>query len=1135
AAAAPLYADTLVTAGFGFSVPTRTESWPGLRITNIGVDSLAVHLDETGLRAVKYSIIGPTADQPGPPSPAGPVRFESSYATVLDRSIDPGPARYPTAPQVSNFTALQAVTGTTATVTWARPADAAEGDSVIATLLTEGREPVYSAVVTNAEGVADSNVTSATVPIVPGRPGFVVITIVRPTASMEAGTVKISASYRTSTTVPLRSTALADRTPPQIVSRAPALDAVGVALTDVIELTFDEPMRARGTLRGADFGRPRLLWSEDRRSVRIVYPDPLPPGPLTLTFSTSLLDQPFADIAGNTIADGTVAARFFAGNLPVITTQPTGGTRLAAGASLTLRATALWPPGGLTYQWLKDGTAVPGATASTLPLTGIQAAQQGVYELRISNGLGTVTSIPTLVVLNTAASLPYGEIRPSSEAEYPYGERALTPGLPLVLTLSIEGNARPALLWRKDGQPIPGATTATLNFASLRESDTGAYDVLLTNASGTAATASYPLVVRAGRPLPVFRYSSQQQEPLAGAAATFVPDLSSGKGFVRGWQSNGQWLAVDPSRPESWLEFPRVSPQNDGVYRYVVSNGIETAIVMEVTLKTRIYTDAPFITGQPADTWFTEISGAFTGPLVTGTLPLSYQWRKNGVDLPGVTGINVVFAPNQPAQAGAYTCVIRNAYGSVETRPAQVKFRPGLTAPEKPLIVDTAPFVVVAGMALTLDSRSSDPSSPSYVTAYQWRRNGVPLNGAVLRALTLQNMQAAQSGNYTVVYSNAYGATESDPLEVRVLDGTLPPYLKQAKLPVTARLCTDVEFFSPFLAGGTLRYRWFLDGREMPALEVISPGHFRLANVQAYHAGTWSIEVSNDAGARTAPVADLKIDPASGSSAHLVNVSTRATAGQGDATLITGFNLNGASPKRILVRAVGPQLGRFGIAHPATNPRLTVYRGNTAVVTNDEWFRGGDTPALVMAQSIVGAFSLDFTGSEAAVITTLDPGTYTLQYASDSTETNAIGLLEAYDLDPGYPSARITNISSRLFVGTGDQAAIPGITVGGTGTKTYLVRAIGPGLTKFGVAGVLGDPKITLSGGTASFSNDDWESAPNRIALAQTAARVGAFVLEPGSKDAALLVDLKAGSYSAVVSGSGSSTGVVLVEVYEVP
>jgi hypothetical protein len=146
-----------------------------------------------------------------------------------------------------------------------------------------------------------------------------------------------------------------------------------------------------------------------------------------------------------------------------------------------------------------------------------------------------------------------------------------------------------------------------------------------------------------------------------------------------------------------------------------------------------------------------------------------------------------------------------------------------------------------------------------------------------------------------------------------------------------------------------------------------------------------------------------------------------------------------------------------------------------------------------------------------------------------------VALLEIYDAATT-SEVNVINASTRAFVGTGDAVLIPGFVISGSGALKLLIRAVGPTLAALGVSGALADPRITLySGTTALATNDNWASATNTLEISATAAAVGAFALPVGSRDAALVTTLLAGSYTAVVSGVGNTTGTALVELYVVP
>jgi hypothetical protein len=270
----------------------------------------------------------------------------------------------------------------------------------------------------------------------------------------------------------------------------------------------------------------------------------------------------------------------------------------------------------------------------------------------------------------------------------------------------------------------------------------------------------------------------------------------------------------------------------------------------------------------------------------------------------------------------------------------------------------------------------------------------------------------------------------------------------------------------------------------------------------------------------------LFVSAAEPPSARLVNLATRAAVGGAPGTPISGFVVAGAGAKPVLVRAVGPALAGFGVAGSLADPRLALLADATVLAENDNWLAAD---ASVMGA--VGAFALSAGSRDAALVRSLVPRGYTVPVTAPA-GASGVALLEVYDAEPA-AGAYLVNASTRAFVGTGDNVLIPGFVIAGPGSLRILIRAVGPGLGAFGVAGVLADPTITLYRvGVVVATNDNWGSAANGAEVAATARAFGAFELAAGSRDAALVASLPAGSYSAVVSGVGGGTGTALVEVY---
>ena len=264
---------------------------------------------------------------------------------------------------------------------------------------------------------------------------------------------------------------------------------------------------------------------------------------------------------------------------------------------------------------------------------------------------------------------------------------------------------------------------------------------------------------------------------------------------------------------------------------------------------------------------------------------------------------------------------------------------------------------------------------------------------------------------------------------------------------------------------------------------------------------------------------------------RLIGLATRAKVGIGESVLIAGVAIGGTESKRVLIRAGGPALAGFGLANTLTNPTLKIYRGSTLIAQNDDW-----SPADAAETARLGLFAFPNGSKDAAILTTLEPGTYTAQVSDLSGTGTGVALAEIYDasVNPTAEYQRLVSIASRGTVTVGDGALIGGFVVVGNAPKTLLIRGIGPALTRFGLVGVLADPVLTIyDGGEALATNAGWA---NSAAIATAATEAGAFALAAGSRDAALLVTLKPGSYTAQVKASQvTSSGVALIEIYEVP
>ena len=250
-----------------------------------------------------------------------------------------------------------------------------------------------------------------------------------------------------------------------------------------------------------------------------------------------------------------------------------------------------------------------------------------------------------------------------------------------------------------------------------------------------------------------------------------------------------------------------------------------------------------------------------------------------------------------------------------------------------------------------------------------------------------------------------------------------------------------------------------------------------------------------------------------------LNIATRLQIQSGDNVLIAGFIITGpaGSTKKVLIRGIGPSLANFGVAGTIPDPLLELHNPDGSVVTNDNWkdaANAGDIPAGFTPGSDL----------ESAIFATLSPGSYTAIVKGAHGEAG-IGLAEVYDFDTA-SSAKLSNIATRGFVNTGDNAMIGGFIVGGSEPAKILVIAAGPSLANFGINGALLDPSLELHDSNGNvITNEDWRNTQEADIIAST-------IVPTDDREAAILATLVPGNYTAVVRGKDDTTGIAIVEAF---
>ena len=447
-------------------------------------------------------------------------------------------------------------------------------------------------------------------------------------------------------------------------------------------------------------------------------------------------------------------------------------------------------------------------------------------------------------------------------------------------------------------------------------------------------------------------------------------------------------------------------------------------------------------------------------------------------------------------------------------------------------------------------------ASGSGLLTYQWQRraaggstwadlaNTATYSGVTTSTLTVSGATSGMNGDQFRCVAS-YGGTSPVSSEAALMTVVSAPVINTQPVTTSGTAGGSLTLSVAATGSGTLTYQWRRDGVDIAGA---TGSTYSLPSLQAFHAGSYTVVVSSGGASTTSAGAVVSVNAAPASNARVLNLSTRGVSLSGDDLLIPGFVIEGTGTKRLLIRAVGPTLGGFGVAGTVADPRLSLKRYNTGTgqyddhLANDNWGTNANVGEITSTATAVHAFQLAGGSADAALLVDLAPGRYTVVARGANEADTGVAMVELYDADVGTPTARVVNISNRGYVGTGGDIMIPGFVVSSEGSRTFLIRAVGPRLASYGVAGVLADPQLAIykrRPGTSVddliLQNDDWDGITGSTTTAAVAAQVHAFSLSAGSKDAAFVVTLPPGIYTVHASGVGGTTGVALVEVYLVP
>jgi pectate lyase/pectin methylesterase-like acyl-CoA thioesterase len=331
---------------------------------------------------------------------------------------------------------------------------------------------------------------------------------------------------------------------------------------------------------------------------------------------------------------------------PAITTQPAGVTTTEGGnVVLTAAASGSAP---LTFQWSKDGVLIAGATSPILTLNNVRVSDSGAYLFTATNPLGSVASDVAAVVVNLAP--PVITMQPRSQT--------ILVGEPVTFTIAVSGSAPFIYQWRKNGVNIAGATAPSFTIANLQLSDAGAYTVVVSNGAGSVVSDPATLIVTTTPVPPAIITQPLSITVVAGAQAQFTVTAEGSSPLSFQWRKDG---AAIPGAINATYSITSATANDAGSYSVIVTNAAGSATSDPATLTV---ITPPSIVTPPASLTAPAGATATFSVVASGTAPLTYQWRKNGANIPNATTDTLTLNNVQAADAAAYSVVVSNAGGS---------------------------------------------------------------------------------------------------------------------------------------------------------------------------------------------------------------------------------------------------------------------------------------------------------------------------------------------------------------------------------------------------------------------------------------------------------------------------------------
>jgi len=414
----------------------------------------------------------------------------------------------------------------------------------------------------------------------------------------------------------------------------------------------------------------------------------------------------------------------------------------------------------------------------------------------------------------------YGDLYPPQFVVQP-ASRNTNVGANVTFSAQVSNPTTTVFQWRLNGNNISGATGTSYSLYNVQLSDAGNYSVFVTDADGGMTSSNAVLQVGIA---PAFTSQASSLSVTQGQSASFSIS-ATGTPLNYFWKKNGTFVS---GQTNASLFFTSVLPTDAATYSCQVSNFLgsltSTGAVLTVAY-------APTVSVQPASQTVGVGSNFTVSVTAAGNPVVTYQWRTNGLPVPGATAASYAVMGAQTNNAGYYDVVITNFIGSLTSSLAMISvvyYPPTISQPP-------VGGNILVGSSFTVSAAASGTAPFSW----QWRTNGTPIPGANAPGYTVNAAQLTDAGSYDVVVTNFTGSITSSVAAVNV---GYAPVVVQPPLSLTNAFGGTANFSCVVTGSVPINFQWTFNGNPLAnATNAI----LSVTNLQSANIGFYTLTATN--------------------------------------------------------------------------------------------------------------------------------------------------------------------------------------------------------------------------------------------------------------------------------------------------